>query len=98
MKAKRRRHEPEFKARGALEALKGVQTIQEIAKNFDIHPMQVTDWKKAMAAGASSVFGAGRAKVETEDFERQRDERHAKIGQLTVEVDFLRKKSKQLGL
>ena len=60
--------------------LKGVQTIQEIAKNFDIHPMQVTDWKKAMAAGASSVFGAGRAKVETEDFERQRDERHAKIG------------------
>ncbi len=98
MKAKRRRHEPEFKARVALEALKGVQTIQEIAKNFDIHPMQVTDWKKAMAAGASSVFGAGGAKVETEDFERQRDELHAKIGQLTVEVDFLRKKSKQLGL
>ena len=98
MKAKRRRHEPEFKARVALEALKGVQTIQEIAKNFDIHPMQVTDWKKAMAAGARSVFGAGGAKVETEDFERQRDELHAKIGQLTVEVDFLRKKSKQLGL
>ena len=98
MKAKRRRHEPECTARVALEALKGVQTIQEIAKNFDIHPMQVTDWKKAMAAGASSVFGAGRAKVETEDFERQRDELHAKIGQLTVEVDFLRKKSKQLGL
>ena len=101
MKAQRRRHEPEFKARvalEALEALKGVQIIQEIAKNFDIHPMQVTDWKKAMAAGASSVFGAGRAKVETEDFQRQRDERHAKIGQWTVEVDFLRKKSKQLGL
>ena len=104
MKAQRRRHEPEFKARvalealEALEALKGVQIIQEIAKNFDIHPMQVTDWKKAMAAGASSVFGAGRAKVETEDFQRQRDELHAKIGQLTIEVDFLRKKSKQLGL
>ena len=98
MKAKRRRHEPECKARVALEALKGVQTVEGITKNFDIHPMQVTDWKKAMAAGASSVFGAGRAKVETEDFERQRDELHAKIGQLTVEVDFLRKKSKQLGL
>ncbi len=50
-----------------------------------------------MAAGARSVFGAGRAKVETEEFERQRDERHAKIGQWTVEVDFLRKKSKPLG-
>ena len=83
MKAQRRRHEPEFKARvalEALEALKGVQIIQEIAKNFDIHPMQITDWKKAMAAGASSVFGAGRAPVETEDFERQRGELHAKIG------------------
>ncbi len=50
--------------------LKGVQTIEEIAKDFDIHPMQVTDWKKAMAAGASSVFGAGRATLEAEDFER----------------------------
>lgn len=98
MKAKRRRHEPEFKARVALEALKGVQTIQQIAKDFDIHPVQVTEWKKAMTAGASGVFGPGRAKAETEDFERQRDELHAKIGQLTVEVDFLRKKSKQLGL
>ena len=98
MKAKRRRHEPEFKARVALEALKGVQTIQQIAKDFDIHPMQVTEWKKAMTAGAGGVFGSGRTKVETEDFERQRDELHAKIGQLTVEVDFLRKKSKQLGL
>jgi transposase-like protein len=98
MKAKRRRHEPEFKARVALEALKGIQTIQQIAKDFDIHPMQVTEWKKAMTAGASGVFGPGRVKAETEDFERQRDELHAKIGQLTVEVDFLRKKSKQLGL
>jgi transposase len=98
MKAKRRRHEPEFKARVALEALKGVQTIQQIAKDFDIHPMQVTEWKKVMSAGASSVFGPGRAKAETADCERQRDELHAKIGQLTVEVDFLRKKSKQLGL
>jgi transposase-like protein len=98
MKAKRRRHEPEFKARVALEALKGIQTIQQIAKDFDIHPMQVTEWKKAMTAGASGVFGPGRKKAETEDFERQRDELQAKIGQLTVEVDFLRKKSKQLGL
>ena len=60
MKAKRRRHDPEFKARVALEALKGVQTIQQIAKDFDIHPVQVSDWKKAMTAGASGVFGAAR--------------------------------------
>lgn len=98
MKAKRRRHEPEFKARVALEALKGIKTIQQIAKEFDIHPVQVSDWKKAMTEGATGIFGSTREKTDTEDFERQRDELHAKIGQLTVEVDFLRKKSKQLGL
>jgi transposase len=98
MKAKRRRHEPEFKARVALEALKGIKTIQQIAKDFDIHPVQVSDWKKAMAEGATGIFGPTRERADSEDFERQRDELHAKIGQLTIEVDFLRKKSKQLGL
>jgi transposase len=98
MKAKRRRHEPEFKARVAIEALKGIKTIQEIAKDFDIHPVQVSDWKKAMLEGATGIFGSTREKSNSEDFERQRDELHAKIGQLSVEVDFLRKKSKQLGL
>ena len=98
MKAKRRRHEHEFKARVALEALKGINTIQQIARDFDIHPVQVSEWKKAMLEGASGIFGTAREKADTVDFERQRDELHAKIGQLSVEVDFLRKKSKQLGL
>ena len=98
MKAKRRRHEPEFKARVALEALKGIKPIHQIAKDFDVHPVQVSDWKKAMTEGATGIFGSGRAKTEEEDFERQRDKLHAKIGQLTIEVDFLRKKSRQLGL
>ena len=57
MKAKRRRHEPEFKARVALEALKGIKTIQQIAKDFDVHPVQVSDWKKTMTEGAAGVFG-----------------------------------------
>jgi transposase len=98
MKAKRRRHDPEFKARVALEALKGVKTIQQIGKEFDIHPVQVSEWKKIMTEGATGVFGPGRGQTETEDFERERSDLHAKIGQLAVEVDFLRKKSKQLGL
>jgi transposase len=98
MKAKRRRHEPEFKARVAIEALKGVKTIQAIAKEFEIHPVQVSEWKKEMTDGAIGLFGAGREKTDAGDLERQRDQLHAKIGQLTVEVDFLRKKSKQLGL
>jgi transposase-like protein len=99
MKAKRRRHDPEFKARVALEALKGIKTIQQIAKDFDVHPVQVSDWKKAMLEGASGIFGHSREQAGAEaDFERQREELHAKIGQLAVEVDFLRKKSRQLGL
>ncbi len=98
MKAKRRRHDPEFKARVALEALKKIKTIQEIAKDYEIHPMQVSEWKKKMLEGAAGVFGPGQAKKTEEEFEKERDKLHSKIGQLSVEVDFLRKKSKQLGL
>jgi len=98
MKGKRRRHDPEFKARVALEALKGAKTIQQIAKEFDIHPVQVSEWKKTMAEGAASVFGSGAGKAEAEDFERERVQLHAKIGQQAVELDWLTKKSKQLGL
>ena len=98
MKAKRRRHDPEFKARVALEALKGIKTIQQIAKDFDIHPVQVSEWKKAMADGAPSLFGPGSGKAGAEDFEGERTQLHAKIGQLSVELDWLTKKSKQLGL
>ena len=89
MKAKRRRHDPEFKARVALEAIKGIKTIQEIGKEFEVHPVQVSEWKKTMLEGATSVFGAGRGKAEAEDFEGERKDLHSKI---------LRKKSKQLGL
>ncbi len=98
MKAKRRRHDPEFKARVALEAIKGIKTIQEIAKEYEIHPVQVSEWKKKMLDGAAGVFGPGEAKKTGEEFEKERDKLHSKIGQLSVEVDFLRKKSKQLGL
>ena len=98
MKAKSRRHEPEFKARVAIEALKGLKTVQEIAKEFEIHPVQVSEWKKMMLEGASDVFAAGKNKSPEEQFEKEQEKLHAKIGQQAVEIDFLRKKSKQLGL
>ena len=72
MKAKRRRHGPEFKARVAIEALKGIKTIQQIAKDFDVHPVQVSEWKKTMTEGATGVFGAGPGKTADEDFDCQR--------------------------
>jgi transposase-like protein len=98
MKAKRRRHDPEFKARVAIEAIKGVKTIQQIAKDYDVHPVQVSEWKKTMVAGAAGLFGPGRSAGEAEDFERERAQLHAKIGEQAVALDFLAKKSRQLGL
>jgi transposase-like protein len=82
----------------ALEALKGVKTIQEIAKEFDVHPVQVSEWKKTMAQNAASAFGAGAGKTGAEEFEQERARLHAKIGQQAVELDWLTKKSRQLGL
>lgn len=98
MKAKRKRHEPEFKARVALEALKGEKTIQQIAKEYEIHPVQVSDWKKAMMERMPEIFSSGRKKSPEEQYEREKAQLHAKIGQQAVEIDFLTKKSKQLGL
>lgn len=98
MSKTRRRHDPEFKARVALEALKGGRTIQEIASEFGIHPVQVSEWKKVMAANAAMVFDPQAAKAGAEDFEAERQRLHAKIGEQAVALDWLAKKSKQLGL
>ena len=99
MKGKRRRHDPSFKARVALEALRGIKTIQQIAKEYEVHPVQVSDWKKAVQEKMGSLFekGAGGG-GQQEDFEVERAKLHAKIGELTIHVDFLKEKSKQLGL
>ncbi len=98
MRAKRRRHQAEFKARVALEALKGLKTIQQIAKEFEVHPVQVSDWKKQLQERLAGVFERDAPEGGTEDFERERTLLHSKIGELLVEVDFLRKKSRQLGV
>jgi transposase len=97
MRGKRRRHAPEFKARVAVEALKGAKTIQQIAEDFDIHPVQVPEWEKTMAVGAVAVSRPGAGKAEAEDFDRERAQLHAKIGQQAVELDWLTKKFKPLG-
>ena len=97
MKSKRRRHDGAFKARVAIEALKGEKTIHEIAKTYDIHPTQVTEWKKTLLDNVPGVFEAG-GKRAGEHFEKERALLQSKIGELTIAVDFLEKKSKQLGL
>lgn len=81
----------------ALEAMKEEKTIHQIAKENDLHPTQVTEWKKMLVENIADVFEGGK-RAGKEDFEKEREKLHSKIGQLTVEVDFLEKKSKQLGL
>ena len=98
MKAKRKRHDSAFKARVALEALKGLKTIQEIAREFDLHPGQVSDWKKALQERLPQAFDNAKNNASEEDFEQERQVLRSKIGELTVQLEFLQKKSKQLGL
>ena len=98
MKATRRRHDATFKARVALEALKGIKTLQQIAKEFEVHPVQVSDWKKTVQERLANVFDRDAASRGGGNFDQERADLHSKIGELTVKVDFLQKKSKQLGL
>ena len=86
----RRRFTGEFKARLALEALRGDQTVQEIAARHQVHPNQVSTWKRQAVDGLSDVFSNG-TDVERQDRESEIHDLHAKIGQLTVEWDFLSK-------
>lgn len=100
MIAKRKRHEATFKSRVALEALKGNKTIQEIASEYEVHPGQISDWKRILAEGLLGIFDQKQkgGRGGSEDFEKERGELHAKIGELTVKLDFVVKKSRQLGL
>jgi len=85
---KRRRFTADFKARVALEALRGDRTIQEIAAKHKVHPNQVSTWKRQAVDGLGEVFSNGGDKVRV-DHEAEIHDLHAKIGELTVERDFL---------
>tara|TARA_R110001599_G_scaffold2237_1_gene11962 strand:+ start:344 stop:679 length:336 start_codon:yes stop_codon:yes gene_type:complete len=87
MRRKRRTHSPEFKAKVALAAVQGDLTMAELVQKFDVHPNQITDWKKQLLDSAPDVFGKGARKAE--DTAEAVQELHAKIGQLTMENDFL---------
>ena len=87
-KTKRNRYSAEFKAKVAREALKEETTIAEIAARFSIHPNQVSDWKRQALEGLADIFN-GKAGRNDIAHEAQIKELHAKIGQLTVERDFL---------
>jgi transposase len=88
MRRSRRNHSPAFKARVALEALKGEKTTAELAVQHEVHATQITSWKNELLQRATEVFG-GAAADESAAGREKVHELHAKIGELTVERDFL---------
>src|SRR3954451_20513859 len=88
-KRPRRNHTPAFKAKVALAAIKGDRTLAQLAEQFDVHPNQITTWKAQLEEGAADVFGPGGGGSETAQPAVDVKLLHAKIGELTLENDFL---------
>lgn len=86
---KRKQHKPEFKARVALEALKGEQTVTKPASRYEVHSTIIHQWKKPLLDGASEIYQRGRNPEELEGDTGRLKDLHAKIGELMVEQDFL---------
>lgn len=90
MTGKRRRHSAEFKAKLALEALKGLKTVNELAAEYGVHPTQISQWKGQLAQGVKGLFGERRAK-EGQDHEALQASLYEQIGRLRMELDWLKK-------
>jgi transposase-like protein len=93
---KRRRYTKEFKAKVALEAIKGQKTASEMASEFEVHVSQINDWKKQALDGLAQVFNRKDERREAA-YEAEKDRLYRQIGKLQVEVDWLKKKTGQLG-
>lgn len=94
MSKKRRSFSAEFKAKVGLEALKGIEPIHAIAQRHEVHPVQVSQWKKEVAERLPEVFAKPSAQVRDEIArDRKEKELYAQIGQLQMELEWLKKKS-----
>lgn len=95
MKRARKKHSSIFKAKVALEAIKGERTLNELAGHFEVHPTQVVQWKQRLLAGASDLFNGGGERDAAQDA-ALRDRLYQEIGQMKVELDWLKKKHELL--
>lgn len=92
MASMRTKRSPEFKAKVALAALRGEQTVNELATQFSVHPNQITSWKRLAQDHLVAVFDSKKAHSSKAD-EKLKEELYRQIGQLKVELDWLKKKS-----
>ena len=96
MTGKRKRHSAAFKAKVALEAAKQTKTIAELAKSFQVHPVQISQWEKQLLDGAESLFRDGRRR-EREEGQALQTELYERIGRLNMEVEWLKKSVARCG-
>ena len=89
MTTPRKRHSAGFKAKVALDAVREVKTLNELASEYGVHPMQISKWKRQLLSALPSVFGKSNS---TTDWEKQRDDLFRQIGEVTFERDWLKKK------
>lgn len=90
MSKKRKQHSSDFKAKVALAAVRGDETISQLAARHGLHPTQINTWKKQLTTQASELFARGKGNIK--ECEHSADDLHRVIGQLTVERDFLDRK------
>jgi transposase len=96
MKAKRKRYSGTFKAKVGLEAILGVKTVGQLAREYQVHPTLILQWRGVIRDRVPELFES--PSPTNADSERTIAQLHEKIGQLTVDLDWLKKKSRQLGL
>lgn len=97
MSKKRKQHSAEFKAMIGMEALRGMKTRIEIANEYKVHPVQVGQWKKELKERSAELFKT-KSNIEFKELKQEKEHLQRKIGELTMDVDFLKKKCVQMNI